>query len=73
MDKLEAAVVKGPHVSALAPDAIDQIQVETREKEKQGFATIYAPPAHPEGKLPAHPGRPKVEPGIGEPSRKAGS
>ena len=40
--ELEAAVAKGPHVSALAADAIDQIQVEAREKETQGFPTIYA-------------------------------
>ena len=31
------AVEKGPHVSALAPEVIDQMQVEAREKEKQGF------------------------------------
>ena len=34
LQELEAAVKKGPHVSALALDAIDQIQVEAREKEK---------------------------------------
>ena len=34
-------VKKGPHVSALAPDAIGQMQVEVREKEKQGFAKIF--------------------------------
>ena len=38
---LEAAVDIGPHVSVLAPDAIDQMHVEAREKEKQGFANIF--------------------------------
>ena len=38
LEDLEVAVEKGPHVSALAPDTIDQMQVEAREKEKQGFA-----------------------------------
>ena len=41
LEELEAAVKKGPHVSALLPDAIEQIQVEAREKEKQGFANIF--------------------------------
>ena len=41
LEQLEAAVEKGPHVSALEDDAIDQIQVEAREKETQGFAKIY--------------------------------
>ena len=38
---MEATVEKGPHVSALEPDAIAQIQIEAREKEAQGFARIY--------------------------------
>ena len=41
LEELEAAVEKGPHSSALEPDAIEQIQVEAREKVKQGFAKIY--------------------------------
>jgi hypothetical protein len=31
---------KGPHTSALTPDAIDQIQTEARENEMQGVAKI---------------------------------
>ena len=41
LEQLEAAVERGPHTSALEPDAIKQIQVEAREKAAQGFATIY--------------------------------
>ena len=41
LEELEAAVEKGPHSSALEPDAIEQIQVEARDKAKQGFAKIY--------------------------------
>ena len=41
LEDLEAAVEKGPHSSALEPDAIDQMQIEVREKAKQGFAKIY--------------------------------
>ena len=41
LKELEAAVEKGPHKSALEPDAIEQMQVEAREKEAQGFAKIY--------------------------------
>jgi hypothetical protein len=41
VSELEAAVARGPHVSALEDDAIAQIQVEAREKEAQGFAKIY--------------------------------
>jgi hypothetical protein len=41
LEELEAAVEKGPHSSALEADAIKQIQLEAREKEKQGFAKIY--------------------------------
>ena len=33
---------KGPHLSALEPDAIEQIQIKANEKVKQGFARIYA-------------------------------
>ena len=32
---------KGPYSSALEPDAIEQIQIEAREKVKQGFAKVY--------------------------------
>jgi hypothetical protein len=41
LEELEAAVEKGPHSSALEPDTIEQIQIEAREKVKQGFAKIY--------------------------------
>ena len=41
LEQLEAAVERGPHASALQPDAIAQIQVEAREKETQGFAKIF--------------------------------
>ena len=33
LEELKATVEKGPHVSALEPDAIDQMQVEAREKD----------------------------------------
>ena len=39
--ELQAAVDRGPHASALKPDAIEQIQLEAREKVNQGFAEIY--------------------------------
>ena len=39
-EEMEAAIKRGPHVSSLEPDAIAQIQIEAREKEKQGFARI---------------------------------
>ena len=41
VEEMDAAVARGPHTSALAPDAIDQIQQEAREKQAQGFATIH--------------------------------
>ena len=41
LEELNATVERGPHVSALEPDAIEQIQLEAREKEAQGFAKIY--------------------------------
>ena len=41
LEELEAAVARGPHVSALVPDAIEQIQLEARDKEAQGFAKIF--------------------------------
>ncbi len=41
LEELEAAVARGPHVSALEDDTIDQIQIEAREKVKQSFATIH--------------------------------
>ena len=40
-EQLQTAVDKGPHSSALEDDAIAQIQVETREKEAQGFVKIH--------------------------------
>ena len=40
-EELEAAVEKGPHASALEPDAIEKIQIEARDKVKQGFAKVY--------------------------------
>jgi len=42
LEELEAAVEKGPHSSSLEPDAIEQIQMEAKEKVKQGFAKIYS-------------------------------
>ena len=39
-DEMEASVTNGPHSSALEDDAISQIQVGTRGKAAQGFATI---------------------------------
>ena len=41
LEELEAAVTRGPHSSALVPDAIAQIQLEAREKVAQGFAKIF--------------------------------
>ena len=41
LDELSAAAERGPHRSALEPDAIAQIQVEAREKEAQGFCKLY--------------------------------
>ena len=38
LEELEAAVARGPHSLSLA---IDQIQKEAREKERDGFAKIY--------------------------------
>ena len=59
LEELEASVEKGPHSSALEPDAIKQIQTEAREKVKQGFAKIYtwewlkkSLHKHPQLKLP---------------------
>ena len=40
LEEPEAAVEKAPHSSALEPDATEQIQIEAREKVKQGFAKI---------------------------------
>ena len=39
--EMEAAVQQGPHVSSLEPDTITQIQIEVRDKEKQGFVKMY--------------------------------
>ena len=41
LKELNAAVEKGPHVSVLETNSIDQMQVEAWEKEKQGFAKIF--------------------------------
>jgi len=41
LEELEAAVTRGPHSSALVPDAIAQIQLKAREKVAQGFAKIF--------------------------------
>jgi hypothetical protein len=41
LEELETAVEKGPHSSSLEPDAIEQIQMEAKEKVKQGFSKIY--------------------------------
>ena len=41
LEELEVAVKKFPHVSVLALGTIEQNQVETREKEKQGFAKMF--------------------------------
>ena len=41
LKELEMATERGPHILALEPDAIAQIQVEAREKEAQGFSKIY--------------------------------
>ena len=41
LGKLDAAVEKEPHVSALDPDAIEKIHVEAKQKAEQGFATIH--------------------------------
>ena len=41
LEDLEAIVEKGPHSSALELHAIEQMQIEAREKAKQGFAKIY--------------------------------
>ncbi len=41
MAELEAAVKRGPHVSAMKDDAIAKIQIEARQKAARGFATIH--------------------------------
>ena len=41
-EELEAAAQRGPHVFSLEPDDIAQIQIEAKDKEKQGFANIYS-------------------------------
>ena len=38
--EMQKMIKKGPHSSALVDDTIAQIQVEAREKEKQGFAIL---------------------------------
>ena len=40
MEELDAAVEKGPHQSALHPDAAAQFRAEAVEKEQQGFCRI---------------------------------
>jgi len=42
-EELEAAVKKGPHSSALEPDAIEQIQREAREKSRKYRAILDLP------------------------------
>lgn len=39
-DEIMAAAVRGPHVSALAPDAIEMMHREVEEKVQDGFAEI---------------------------------
>jgi hypothetical protein len=39
-EQMEAAIQKGPHVSSLAPDAIDQLAEELREKVKSVQAQV---------------------------------
>jgi len=41
LKSLKAAVTRGPHVSSLVDDDIEQIQHKAREKVTQGFAKIY--------------------------------
>ena len=41
LEEIEDVVEQGTHKSALADDAIAQMQVEAREKAAQGFAKIY--------------------------------
>ena len=40
MDNLEEAINVGPHVSALNPEAMEQLQSEVEEKEAQGQAKV---------------------------------
>jgi len=40
LEEMEAAVEKGPHVSALQPEAMAQLQQEVAEKEKQGAVRV---------------------------------
>jgi len=39
-EQMEAAIQKGPHASSLAPDAIDQLAEELKEKVKSGQARV---------------------------------
>ena len=39
-EMIEAAIARGPHVSALVPEAIAQLESEAREKEKRGQCRI---------------------------------
>ena len=39
-DEIWAAVQRGPHPSALHPDAIAQLHSEVQDKEKQGFVKV---------------------------------
>ena len=40
MNDLEAAIEVGPHISALDPEAMDQLQSEVKEKEVLGQAKV---------------------------------
>jgi multidrug efflux pump subunit AcrA (membrane-fusion protein) len=37
---MQAAINRGPHVSALVPEAIEQLQVEVKDKVKKGQARV---------------------------------
>ena len=40
LEELEAAILKGPHKSALVPAAIEQLQAEVAEKVAKGHARV---------------------------------
>jgi hypothetical protein len=40
LEMQEAAIARGPHVSAMVPEAIDQQNKEAREKEARGQCKI---------------------------------
>ena len=39
-EELEAAIEKGPHTSALKPDASRQFRAEAFKKQKEGFCRV---------------------------------